>query len=68
LIFLNTVQAIARTSFMLALMHLYSITAIVEADGGKDAEAVAEFIMRAICPILAEVDHACLCGWMPMTH
>ncbi len=49
-------------------MHLYSITAIVEAEDEKDAETVAEAIARAICPFPGDVEHACPRGWMTMTH
>jgi hypothetical protein len=49
-------------------MHLFSITAIVEAEDEKDAEKVAEAIARAICPFPVGVEHTCPRGWMTMTH
>ena len=49
-------------------MRLFSITAVVEATGDADAQAVVDAIAQAICPHPAESDHACPRGWMTMIH
>ena len=49
-------------------MRLFSITAIVEAEDDKDADAVQEAIQRAICPHPGYANHQCPRGWMMMTH